>query len=345
MSVVFFKSSVDLSTLDKLVLRLHQTLTSVPTTPWVLESSWFPNLSAHTVGGQGDPSAPPTVSYTNASETYATLIYKIGNDMSAVSPWRVKITFATASSTTMAGIYLDCGSATTGANTSGAAVSNPLPTPGGSFGFAAGSASNDASEWFVTADENGFLILVGNPTGAANGCFLIGCERSRTQAGVAQNDIILFTGNGGSNGPTGQYSTVVVAYTGSAIYCIARSYSGFETSQADIPLILRPINNSSSGRTVPVTAFEAPGDGSSLTASNILSCGPWLNSGGVRGQARLFMIALRGDIPSPAAQINVLQDNVSRTFYVPSTTTIANVSASMIVSSPSGQYAILIAKT
>lgn len=341
MSVVFFKASSELSTLDQLVMKLHATITSVPTTPWILKSTWFNDAAA-----TGDPASPPAVP-VGAAATYATLIYEIGNVMA--SPWYVKITIGTGGAATRASIHIDCGDGLNGApDLVGTDLTNKLPTPGGGtdiYGFTCGTASNDAADWYVTANENGFLLFVGNPSGGANGSFLIGCERSRSQAGVAQEDLVLFQYGLSATGPAGQYDDIITNYTG-GLTCIARSWNGGSpvTTQADTPLMLRPGNNAAS-RTISATSFEAPGDGSPLVASPILALGPWLAGGGVRGQARLFMLIHRNDLPTVSSTVNVVQDGVSRVFQAPNATSIANIASAGFISTPASLFALLLATT
>lgn len=340
MSVVFTPANADLSTLDQVLGHLHTTLTTVPATPWVLESAW--DHAGAVTCRAGQVLTPPAVPVA-ANTLYVTVIYQIGNMMS--SAWRVKITMSTGTVANYHKISIDCGDATTDQDSAIAAVSNPLPIAGGSvYGVNTSNTSNTATDWYTVANENGFLIFIGNPGTTSAGSYLIGCERSRNQAGTAQEDLVLFMASANGTGPAGLYDDRISTYSGS-LNNIARSWNGFQTYQADAPLLLRP-SNSVSGTNSPLTSFEAPGDGSAITASNILACGPWMTSGGLRGPSRLMMIGIRGDIPSVSSPINVVQDTVSRVFHVPDPVSVNNISvAALISATPASNFVLLLAKT
>ena len=318
----FYQDKTGVSTLQSIVTNLQATLVTGLTTPWVLESAFFPLLP-------GDPNSfpfPGTAAPVESSvggTHYCTLIYKIGDFGTVVgvgSPWRVKLKFLNTVAVNSIKIDVTTGSGFTGvANGSTGDITNPGVTC--TYDWNATATPKTCSEWFITAYESGFSIIFMPSLNTDNGFITV--ERARSLTAVLNKSIITMMSADGTAITAGASSGFTPLITNNNAYsklvaCRARrwitSIPDSDQSPAEA-LILRSTNPSLGTQTMLSTAVLHDPTGAATPAGVTLGLFPV--SGGVHGTPRTIVMTAFQDYV-PGNPVTITQDAASRSMRVPS---------------------------
>lgn len=268
----------------------------------MLASGWVQEASTHSwdsVAGAGYtqtgsplPSDPASL---GTSVEYFRIVYTIGDSLSGTSKWRVRLLWMTGSSSTSFTLKVKIGKTISG---SGSTVDF---SDGGTELVLPNLNQTFFTDFFVSAYDSGLAVNLSLNGSSSMAQFSV--ERCRDFSGTVTSDIFLLA-YGYASGMTGM----------SEGQTLAREWSGNELS-ANYSLYL---NN-------PGASF-GPSDHTTVSPTiigsgntELLMVGPYIRGGGVKcyGRPRLTVAAPYYAIGSRQADVQINQDGVTRTFYVP----------------------------